>query len=161
MQIIKAKNIFIIIICIVVVLLSYKASSREEMPLGKMPAQNLDVNLQKITYNNTTADLIQVELPFPDAVTGKEFKVIGKARGFMFEASFPVEVLDKDGNRLFIGPAHATVDDWMVDALIPCEIDVKIPESYIGRATVILRKDNPSDKRELDGSISFPITIEY
>jgi hypothetical protein len=113
-----------------------------------------------ITYNNTDADHIVVDLPFPGAVVGKEFKVTGKARGFYFEASFPVEVLDKDGKQLFIGPAQA-IGDWMVDAFVPFSIDVKLPESYIGPATLILRKDNPSDMRQYDGSISFPITIEY
>ncbi len=151
----KTKNIIIAFLCLVVIFVSYKAS------LKNYVSPNTPINLEKITYNNTTADRIQVDLPFPGAVTGKEFKVIGKARGFMFEASFPVEVLDKDGNRLFIGPAHATVEDWMVDALIPFEIDVKIPESYIGKATLILHKDNPSDRRDLDASVSFPFTIEY
>ncbi len=112
------------------------------------------------TYNNTSAEYIVVDLPYPGAVTGKEFKVTGKARAFYFEGSFPVEVLDKDGNRLFIGPAQAK-GEWMVDAFVPFEIDVKVPESYIGPATLVLHKDNPSDMREFDASMSFPFTIEY
>jgi hypothetical protein len=113
-----------------------------------------------ITYINTSKDFIVVDLPFPGAVTGKEFKVIGRARGFYFEASFPVEVLDKDGKRIFIGPAQAQ-GDWMTDAFVPFEINVKVPNTYTGPATLVLHKDNPSDLRENDASISFPITIEY
>jgi len=117
--------------------------------------------LPSITYKNTSAENIVIDLPYPGAVTGKEFKAIGKAKGFMFEASFPVEVLDKDGKRLFIGPAHATVEDWMVSTLVPFEIDIKIPETYIGPATIIFSKDNASGLPQHDGSASFPITIEY
>jgi hypothetical protein len=113
-----------------------------------------------ITYINTSADYIVVDLPFPGAVTGKEFKVTGEARGFYFEASFPVEVLDKDGKRIFIGPAQAQ-GDWMTDSFVPFEVTVKVPDTYIGPATLVLHKDNPSDMREYDASMSFPITIEY
>ncbi|MES3004784.1 MAG: Gmad2 immunoglobulin-like domain-containing protein [Patescibacteria group bacterium] len=111
-------------------------------------------------YVNTSAERIVVDLPYPGAVTGKEFKVMGKARAFYFEGSFPVEVLDKDGNRLFIGPAQAQ-GDWMVDAFVPFEITVKVPDTYIGPATLIMHKDNPSGLPENDASMSFPITIEY
>jgi len=126
-------------------------------PDGRTYAEEI---MPPITYNNTSKEYIEVDLPFPGAVTGKEFKVIGRARGFYFEASFPVEVLDKDGKRIFIGPAQAQ-SEWMVDAMVPFEIMVKVPDTYIGPATLVLHKDNPSDMRQYDASISFPITIEY
>jgi len=126
-------------------------------PDGRTYTEELPV---PITYKNTSAEYIVVDTPFPGAVTGKEFKVMGRARRFYFEASFPVEVLDKDGKQLFIGPAQAQ-GDWMVDAFVPFEINVKVPDSYIGPATLILHKDNPSGLPEHDASMSFPITIEY
>ncbi len=114
-----------------------------------------------ITYKNSSKDLIQVDLPYPGAVTGKEFVVSGKARGtWYFEASFPVEVLDNNGNVLFQGPAQAQ-SEWMTENFVPFKVTVKVPESYIGPATLILHKDNPSGEASRDASISFPITIEY
>ncbi|KND50325.1 MAG: hypothetical protein AB198_01980 [Parcubacteria bacterium C7867-003] len=113
-----------------------------------------------ITYKNTSKDKIVVDMPFPGAVTGKEFEVRGKAAGWYFEASFPVTVLDKDGKILFQGPATAQ-GDWMTAEFVPFKVTVKIPQTYIGPATLVLQNDNPSDMRELDQSISFPITIEY
>lgn len=116
---------------------------------------------EKITYNNATPDSISVELPFPGAVTGKEFSIIGKARGnWFFEASFPILILDKDGKVIFEGPATAQ-GEWMTEDFVPFKIDVKVPESYIGPATLVLKKDNPSGESQFDASISFPITIEY
>lgn len=114
-----------------------------------------------VSYKNATSDLIVVELPFPDAVVGKEFSAIGRARGYwFFEASFPIQVVDKNGNVLATAIAQAQ-DDWMTENFVPFKADIKIPESYIGPATLILKKDNPSGLPENDASISFPINIEY
>jgi hypothetical protein len=127
-------------------------------PDGRTYAEELPT--PPITYNNTSKEFITVETPTPGAVTGKEFKIIGKARGFMFEASFPIEVLDKNGNKILETHAEAK-SDWMVDTLVPFEADIKLPDSYIGAATLVLHKDNPSGLPEHDASISFPITVEY
>lgn len=117
---------------------------------------------------NQSQDLITVELPYPDAVVGKEFSVIGKARGFwFFEASFPVQVIDKNGNILATAIAQAQKDpftgevNWMTENFVPFKADVKVPESYIGPATLVFKKDNPSGLPENDASFSFSINIEY
>ena len=121
-----------------------------------------------ITYINSNENLIKVELPFPGAVVGKEFSVIGEARGtWFFEASFPIELVDKAGKILDVGIAQAQPDpktgetNWMTENFVPFKADLKTPQSYIGPATLILKKDNPSGLPEHDASISFPITIEY
>lgn len=116
-------------------------------------------NEAKITYINATADKIVPELPFPGAVTGKEFTAIGKARGtWYFEASFPVTLLDKDGNKLV--ETYATAQgEWMTTEFVPFTSQ-SISTTYTGPATLVLHKDNPSGLPEHDASISFPITIE-
>jgi len=127
-------------------------------PDGRTYAEELP---EKITYVNASEDLIKVELPFPGAVTGKSFSVIGKARGnWFFEASFPVLVLDKNRKELAVGIAQAQ-GEWMTTNFVPFRAEIKAPESYIGPATLVLIKDNPSGLPEHDASISFPITIEY
>lgn len=116
---------------------------------------------EKATYTNASSDMIMVGLPFPGAVVGKTFSVRGQARGgWFFEASFPVEVVDANGTRLAIIPAQAQ-GDWMTSEFVPFIAELRVPESYIGKATLILRKDNPSGLPEYDASLSFPITIEY
>jgi hypothetical protein len=116
---------------------------------------------QQITYTNATADNIVVTNPTPGAVTGKSFKVTGKARGpWYFEASFPVRVLDKTGKVIATGIAQAQ-GDWMTTEFVPFAVDITVPESYIGPATLVFQKDNPSGLPEHEASISFPFTIEY
>ncbi len=116
---------------------------------------------QDFTYKNATKDNIVVDLPYPGAVTGKKFTVIGKARGtWYFEASFPVKVLDKDGKVLVT--THATAqDEWMTEDFVPFTSEIAVPLTYIGPATLILEKDNPSGDVVRDASLSFPFTIEY
>lgn len=112
-------------------------------------------------YNNASANDIVIELPYPDAVTGKEFSVIGRARGsWFFEGSFPLEVLDENGKSIAVGYAQAE-GEWMTTEFVPFKGEIKVPESYIGKAVLVLKKDNPSGIPEKDASISFKFNIEY
>ncbi len=116
---------------------------------------------QAVFYTNASSDNIVVELPFPGAVTGKEFSVIGKARGnWFFEASFPIELWDKDGKIIATGVAQAE-SEWMTTEFVPFKAEIKAPTSYIGPATLVLKKDNPSGLPENDASMAFGITVEY
>jgi len=127
-------------------------------PDGRTYAEEIPV---EITYSNATRDIIEVENPYPGAVTGKTFSVTGRARGgWFFEASFPVKVLDGNGNVLAAVPAQAQ-GEWMTTDFVPYIAEITVPITYIGPATLILEKDNPSGLPENDASISFPFTIEY
>ncbi len=151
------KNKIIIFVLLIVLVVTFFVILN-----GKKAAAPTNENPQsKITYVNASKDLIVVDLPYPDAVTGKEFAVVGKARGtWYFEASFPVKVLDRDGKQLWMGPAQAQ-SEWMTEEFVPFRVDIKVPESYIGPATLVLEKDNPSGEPARDASVSFPFTIEY
>lgn len=128
-------------------------------PDGRTYAEELPA--PEIVYVNATPDMITVTNPTPGSVTGKSFTVMGQARGnWYFEASFPVEVRGKDGNIIATGVAQAQ-GDWMTENFVPFKVDITVPESYIGEATLTLKKDNPSGMPENDASISFPFTIEY
>lgn len=127
-------------------------------PDGRTYAEEI---LPKITYSNASVDLIKIDTPFPGAVTGKEFSVKGSARGtWFFEASFPVELRDANNVVIASGPAHAD-GDWMTENFVPFSIDLKVPDAFMGKATLYLRKDNPSGLPENEASASFPITVEY
>ena len=112
-------------------------------------------------YSNASSDTITVDAPHAGAVVGKSFSVTGHARGlWFFEASFPVVVLDQDGNVLASAPATTTAE-WMTNDLIPFTADLMVPESYVGPATLELKKDNPSGDPRNDASLSYPITVQY
>ena len=119
----------------------------------------VEVLAPSITYIKASKEKIVVDTPIPGGVVSKEFEIKGKAAGWYFEASFPVKVLDKDGNVLWIGPAQAQ-GDWMTAEFVPFKVTAKITSTYTGPATLVLEKDNPSGLPENDASASFPITIK-
>lgn len=118
--------------------------------------------LSEIVYENADEDMIRVELPYPGAVVGKEFVVVGEARGYwFFEGSFPLEVRSPNGDIL--AATYATAEgEWMTTDFVSFKSEMfDLPSAYIGPATLILRRDNPSGLPENDASISFPIVVEY
>ncbi len=163
-------KIVAIIIILVVVGFSFKLinDSHEpvvtETPTVVEDENNFDPNEEPVidpVYVNASSDLIQVELPYPGAVTGKEFTIIGKARGYwFFEASFPVELRSMDGNILGGGVATAE-GDWMTEEFVNFTAEMQTPSAFTGPAILILKKDNPSGLPENDASISFPINVQF
>ena len=71
-----------------------------------------------------------------------------------------IDVLDKDG-KILVQTFATAQGEWMTNDFVPFKGEVKVPESYIGPATLILRKDNASGLPEHDASVSFPFVIEY
>lgn len=150
------KKVILLLVLIIIAICTWFYFDNQKNP----PETTQDVLPPQITYINATSDLIEVELPFPGAVTGKEFGVIGKARGYWyFEASFPIE-LWAEGKTIAVGIAQAE-GEWMTTEFVPFKAEIKAPIDYIGPAILILHKDNPSGLPENDASISFPITVEY
>ncbi|HEY4501746.1 MAG TPA: Gmad2 immunoglobulin-like domain-containing protein [Candidatus Paceibacterota bacterium] len=85
--------------------------------------------------------------------------ITGTAKGWYFEASFPVEVRNASGTILAQGPAQAQ-SDWMVDAFVPFTITLSFsaqPASSTG--TVVFHKDNPSGLPENDESLTIPVVF--
>ncbi len=149
----------IVLICSGIAFLYLNPISRVEAPHNE--TQDAPTQQPDIRYTNASSDLVIVELPFPGAVTGKEFSVIGKARGtWFFEASFPIELIDADGTQIAQGIAQAQ-GEWMTEDFVPFRADIKVPDTFIGPATLTLRKDNPSGLSEHDASLSFLIVVEY
>lgn len=129
------------------------------VPDGRVYAEEITV---QPTYVNSSADLIRVDNPHAGGVTGKEFVVTGQARGnWYFEANFPIEVVDMNGNLL--AGSYATAEgDWMTTAFVPFKSEmIDLPSAYIGPAWLVLKKSNASGLPENDASIWIPITVEY
>lgn len=106
----------------------------------------------------TPSPMVKIVSPRAGDIVAQTFIVSGKARGnWYFEASFPLEVLDTNGNT--IAQSHAQAQgDWMTTEYVPFEGKIIIT-NYTGPATLILHKDNPSGLPEHDDSISIPIVV--
>ena len=115
---------------------------------------------KKAIWHNASSDDILVAQPLPGATIAHAFTLAGEARGsWYFEASFPIEVLDKDGNQIFESFVQAQ-GDWMTSEFVPFSMQIIIPGSYTGPALLVLHRDNASGLPEHDKSVSIPISIE-
>ncbi len=112
-----------------------------------------------VSYANSSADLIVVESPKPNETVGKTFSVSGQARGtWYFEASFPIEVRDAKGDVVL--QTHADAEgEWMTEEFVPFKARVELPASFEGKATLVLKKDNPSGEPERDAWAWLPIVV--
>ncbi len=106
------------------------------------------------------ADMIQVDSPAPNAAVSKSqpLVVTGRAVGpWYFEASFPVKLLDSNGNVLAQGPAQAQ-SDWMTTDFVPFVITLNFTTTDTS-GTLVLQNDNPSGEPANAKSISIPLTF--
>jgi len=102
---------------------------------------------------------VEVDSPKPNEKVGKTFSVSGKAPGpWFFEATFPIQVRDKDD--AVIGRSHANAQgDWMTEGQVKFTATVNINGDYSGPATLVLLRDNPSGLPENDDALEIPIVI--
>jgi hypothetical protein len=106
------------------------------------------------------ADLIKVSSPRPNAIVGNTIEIKGEARGtWFFEASFPIKLVDENGNELATTIAQAK-SDWMTEEFVPFEATITFTNPGIKKADLKLLKDNPSGLPENDDFLRIPIRFE-
>lgn len=85
--------------------------------------------------------------------------IAGQAVGnWMFEASLPVEITDKNGNRLGISYAQAQ-GEWMTTDFVPFESTIEFNSGTATSGFIIFHKDNPSGLPEHDDSRQMSVTF--
>lgn len=104
--------------------------------------------------------LIEVTFPKPGDTLAGTVNITGQARGmWYFEASFPVELLDADGNQVLILPAQAD-GEWMTENFVPFNLEITVPPNIGSEGTLVLKKDNPSGLPEYDAELRIPVLFE-
>ncbi len=84
-------------------------------------------------------------------------EISGRARGnWFFEASFPIQLLDRSGAVLAqtVGQAQG---DWMTADLVPFTAELKFEAPLGDTGTLIFKRDNPSGLPQNDASLTLPI----
>ncbi len=103
---------------------------------------------------------VSVTTPKPKTTVGASFEVKGMAPGnWFFEATFPLQVRDKDGNVVARTFASAQ-GEWMTTELVGFSSTIHVDTGYTGPATLILLKNNPSGMPEHDDALEIPIVIQ-
>ncbi len=102
-------------------------------------------------------DMIELRTPLPNAMVQTPLTLEGRARGpWFFEASFPVYLLDADGDTLVVIPAQAE-GEWMTTAFVPFKVTLTFAPPASPTGTLVLAKDNPSGLPEHAAELRVPI----
>lgn len=102
-------------------------------------------------------DLLRLSTPLPGQVVTSPLLVAGEARGpWFFEASFPVYLLDANGDTLVVKPAQAE-GEWMTENYVPFKVVLEFTAPASATGTLLLKKDNASGLPEHDNELRVPI----
>ncbi len=133
--------------------------------LGAVYVKSFTVKKETIHTNSPVAvspapignEYIVITSPLPNETIASPVQVSGKARGtWYFEASFPVEVVDQNGQVLGIGIAQAQ-GDWMTEEFVNFSANIVFSKPVGTTGKLIFRKDNPSGLPEHDKQFEIPI----
>ncbi|MFA6430589.1 MAG: Gmad2 immunoglobulin-like domain-containing protein [Candidatus Paceibacterota bacterium] len=141
------KFIFIVIIVIVVIVLTALVFDwGRNSDTAQVLTQEASVKLDSPEENESVKNPVRIS---------------GQAKGtWFFEGSFPVELMDTDGNILATSFATST-EDWMTENFIPFSATLEfIKPTSTKHVLLVLKKDNPSGLPEHDESISVPLILK-
>ncbi len=104
------------------------------------------------------ADVIVI-YPLKNQIISSPLSIEGRARGtWFFEASFPIKLLDKNGNQVAVTIAQAQ-SDWMTEDFVPFKAKLSWNSPTEISGVLVFEKDNPSDLPENAGEFKLPIVI--
>lgn len=147
------KNIVTIIIIVVVGagLLWYLAKNQST------PSQNQKQSQPPPTV--ATSSDITVTSPQAYQTITSPLNISGQAKGtWYFEASFPIKLLDGNGNQIAQTIATAQ-SDWMTTNFVPFTAVLNFTTPSTATGTLIFEKDNPSGLPANADQISIPINF--
>jgi hypothetical protein len=106
------------------------------------------------------SDLITIATPLSGGVVQSPLEIKGEARGYwFFEASFPVKLLDEQGNILAQAPAQAQ-GEWMTEEFVPYSVVLVFEINKDQKGTLVLQRDNPSGMPENDQEVRIPVNLK-
>ncbi len=120
-------------------------------------AQDGRIFIQDIGNELEYADEIIIESPRPNQEIASPLDIEGRAIGpWYFEADFPVELFDGNGNRLAIGIMQAQ-GEWMTEDFVPFRgrVEFGVPDTPSG--TLVAKNSNPSGLPEMSKSVTIPV----
>jgi len=109
---------------------------------------------------NCRDEFIVIEAPTAGAVIKSGMLIKGRARGnWFYEGDLPLVLEDDAGNELSRSFVTAQ-GEWMTKEFVPFTgtLSFTSPDEDL-RGKLIFRKDNPTDRRELDDSTAIPVII--
>lgn len=159
----KIKNNWFIylVALLLVILVGYSIWSTQtqkvQAPIAEEEVREEVVKEMEEEEEPVEKELIRVDSPQPNQTIKSPLTFTGEASGtWFFEGSFPVSLLDGDGNSLATGSAQAQ-GDWMTEDLVAFrgEFEFSVPETESG--VIIFEKSNPSGLPQFAEGLQVPV----
>ena len=119
------------------------------------------VNSKPTLGTSTSSDVFAVAMPSLGATIASPVSIKGTANAsWFFEGTFPVQLLDSNGDIIAQGPLAAQ-GDWTAAGPVPFSGSLKFapqPSGSVGE--LIFKNDNPSGLPENSKSFIMPITFK-
>ena len=150
----------IIVVVVILIALIFDWGRRE----SKIPEIDTSASLTENSLINSSSTL-DLPIVVNNIVDNQEvlnpLKIVGKAKGnWFFEATFPIDLVDTDGNILASTVATAE-GDWMTADFVNFSATLDYSKATnTRRAIIVLNKDNPSGNPDLDQSIFIPVILK-
>lgn len=120
----------------------------------------LDGSITATEINTLSVPDVVVYSPLPNQVVVSPLTVKGKAKGsWFFEASFPIKILDAQGNEIAASHVQA-LGDWMTPDFVDFEGQIRFISPASGTGTLLLQNDNPSGLPENQKEFRVPIRFD-
>jgi hypothetical protein len=150
-----------IIILIIAVLLSFIFDWGRKDEIPTVDQNTVTTSTVEQVSTSTTEMPIVVNNIKDNQIVSNPIIIKGKARGnWFFEASFPVQLVDTDGNIMATAVAQAE-SDWMTTDFVNFTATLNyVKSTSTDRALIVLSNDNPSGNPELDRSILIPVILK-
>ncbi|MBN2072319.1 MAG: Gmad2 immunoglobulin-like domain-containing protein [Actinobacteria bacterium] len=128
-----------------------------EIEAGSVETETASGDETGTAEEDSLPDLIRVTSPEPDEMVSSPLLVKGEARGtWFFEATFPVKLIDADGNIILSHYAGAE-GEWMTKDFVPFSAELIFENPPVKTGILVLERNNPSDLPENDASITIPV----
>ncbi|MDZ4384934.1 MAG: Gmad2 immunoglobulin-like domain-containing protein, partial [Candidatus Moranbacteria bacterium] len=151
----KKYILAVILILILGIVLTFGFFHRAKKVIA--PESQPTVAEEKQNSYTQADDSIRVSQPASGAEIKSPVEISGEARGtWFFEASFPIRLVDENGQEL-AHAAAAAQGDWMTEGFVPFKAVLVFDAKGARSGKIILEKDNPSGLPEHAGSFEVPV----
>lgn len=134
---------------------------------NNMNVAALNSNVSEVVTNsnqNTTtnqnslhqsANIRGLSIAAGDTITGP-LNLVGEAKGWFFEGSFPMVIKDANGKVLYEGAVSST-ENWMQEGFVPFKTRAFFATPTADTGTITLMNDNPSGLPENSQQYVIPV----
>ncbi len=152
------KGWIIVIALLIIIVLGVLALIFVPGPnVANAPSNNGTATTTVATTTNPYANELVVDTITAGTKVTSPLTVTGKARGWYFEGSFPIQLKDATGKVIAQGPAQAQTD-WMTSEFASFKITLTFaPQTAGSKGTLVLMNDNPSGLPQNQKEVDIPI----